>query len=187
MLYDFADTDRQRSILDNVLNNKDITQITTPYFNLFQLMARCKLGEMEYVQNEISRYWGGMIQLGATTMWEEYDPRKFGIEHYEMYGGKFEKSLCHAWGAGPILLLSKYCLGVTPIDVAFQHFEVHPNFGLYREVNGMVPLGHGKVTIQFKNGTLTVISDAPGGYVINRRERIALPPNQTVIIENYIY
>ncbi len=185
VLYDFADADRQKSILEHVLKNDRITQITTPYFNLFQLMARCKLGDMEYVQHEISRYWGGMICLGATTMWEEYDPRKIGIEHYEMYGGKFEKSLCHAWGAGPILLLSRYCLGVKPLEVGCKRFEVHPNFGLYRNVSGTVPLCHGKVEIHFRDGILTVTADCPGGYVVSHGERIELLPNETVMLENY--
>lgn len=55
-----------------------------------------------------------MLDLGATTVWEEYNPNLSGAQHYEMYGNKYGKSLCHAWGVSPIYLLGKYYLGVTP-------------------------------------------------------------------------
>ncbi len=187
ILYGFADSKRAAEIEKNVLNNSDITQITTPYFNLFQLMARCKLGDIEYAQREIENYWGGMIKLGATSIWEAYDPSKSGAEHYEMYGDKFGKSLCHAWGAGPIILLSRFCMGVQPAEAAYKAFEVHPNPGLYREMSGSVPLPNGKIDIEFKDGTLSVFSTASGGYVLHRGEKIFIEPNVRLEIENYSY
>nr|GFC72823.1 hypothetical protein [Tanacetum cinerariifolium] len=58
-----------------------------------------KLAADPYVLKEMKSYWGGMLDLGATSFWEEYDPAKKGAEHYSMYGRPFGKSLCHAWGA----------------------------------------------------------------------------------------
>ncbi len=187
VLYDFVGKDRADCILRNVLNNDGITQITTPYFNLFQLMARCKVGDVEYAQHQIESYWGGMIKLGATSIWEAYDPLKSGAEHYEMYGDKFGKSLCHAWGAGPIILLSKYCLGVTSTDVAYKTFEVHPNPGLYRHIKGTVPLCHGKVDVELTDGKLTVLANVGGGYVIHQGRKIEIEKNKALEIENYIF
>lgn len=59
----------------------------------------------------LSNYWGDMLKLSATTIWKLTIP-KSGIEHYSMYLDKYLKSLCHAWGAVPIYLLGRYCLGV---------------------------------------------------------------------------
>jgi hypothetical protein len=63
------------------------------------------MNEQNYVLKEMKDYWGGMLKLGATSFWEEYNPQKKGAEHYAMYGREFGKSLCHAWGASPIYLL----------------------------------------------------------------------------------
>jgi hypothetical protein len=100
-----------------VLENDAITQITTPYFKLYELMALSKLGYVEGMQDMIDSYWGGMLKLGATSIWEQYIPEETGVDHYAMYGKKFGRSLCHAWGSGPILLLGRYTAGVRPTSV----------------------------------------------------------------------
>lgn len=41
-----------------------------------------------------------------------------------MYGRKFGKSLCHAWGASPIYLLGKYYLGIKPTSAGYATYLV---------------------------------------------------------------
>lgn len=101
---------RRRSILKNILQNDKIPPIVTPYFKFYELEALCMLGCRKQVLAEIVRYWGKMLDIGATTFWELFDEKKQGIEHYYMYGRKFGKSLCHAWGAAPLYLLGRYFL-----------------------------------------------------------------------------
>ncbi len=60
------------------------------------------------LEEEIRSYWGGMIERGAVTIWEEFDPKVEGAKQYAMYGDPFGKSLCHAWGASPVYLMGKY-------------------------------------------------------------------------------
>ena len=107
-----------------------------------------------------------MLRLGATTIWEEFDPKKSGIEHYEMYGGKYEKSLCHAWGASPIYLLGKYALGVRPTSPAYATYEVKPNLMCFGEFEGKVPAGNGIVSVKMTKETVTVLSDIAGGTLV---------------------
>ncbi len=166
ILYDFVDRGTAEKLAVSVLENDAITKITTPYFELYELMAFCKLGRIAYVQNMIDSYWGGMLKLGATTVWEQYDPTKSGIEHYGMYGARFDKSLCHAWGSGPIYLLGRYCLGVYPTSVGAKTFAVEPNPGDYKELHGVVPIGEGTVKVDFSDGRLCVFTDLEGGTVI---------------------
>lgn len=63
-----------------------ITAITTLYFEFYELIAMCKAGELGYMQDMLESYWGGMLRLGATTIWEQFDPHKTGAQHYAMYG-----------------------------------------------------------------------------------------------------
>lgn len=183
ILYDFVDRDTADMFVKNILENDSITKITTPYFEFFELMALCKLGHIEYAQNMIDSYWGGMLKLGATTIWEQYDPTHEGIQHYGMYGSKYGKSLCHAWGSGPVYLLGKYCLGVSPTSIGSKTFEVKPNLGLYKEIHGTVPIANGKVYVDFKDGKLTVKSDVPGGTVIWNNKKYDLPTNKELTVE----
>lgn len=91
ILYDFVDRKTADDFVKNILENDSVTKITTPYFELYELMAFCKLGHIGYAQNMIDSYWGGMLKLGATTIWEQYDPTESGVAHYGMYGNKFGK------------------------------------------------------------------------------------------------
>ena len=171
ILYDFASSEKKRSIMKNVLNNPSVAQITTPYFKFFELDARCKMGDLASAQRLLTSYWGGMLQDGATSVWEQYDPAAKGAEHYAMYGDAYGCSLCHAWGSGPIYLLGRYCLGVSPTDIAYRTFRVEPHAGLYRELHGSVPLPDGNVRVDYKNGSLRVLASRSGGtLVVHGRE-----------------
>ena len=87
-------------------------------------MAICKVGRLDKAQELIDSYWGGMLKMGATSMWEQFDPNVPIPECYAMYGDKYQKSLCHAWSCGPIYFLGKYCLGVSATDVAYKSYKV---------------------------------------------------------------
>lgn len=108
VLYDFADEDKKHKIIKNVIHNEKIPQIVTPYFKFFELDMMGKIGEQQYVLDQIRDYWGGMIEKGATAFWETYDPDEDEKERLAMYGDPYGKSLCHAWGASPIYLLGRY-------------------------------------------------------------------------------
>lgn len=178
ILFDLTTPERKESIVKNVIYNKEITPITTPYFEFYELDAMCHIGDFEYMTNMLHSYWGGMLALGATTIWEEFDPTKKGIEHYEMYGGKYEKSLCHAWGASPIYLLGKYALGVYPTDVGYSKFEVKPNLMCFGSIFGTVPTPNGTVTVKMDKGTVTVLSEVEGGTLIIGDTHYPIAKNQ---------
>ena len=183
ILYDFVPEDVQRRILKKVLQNPAINQITTPYFKFYELEALCKLGELDEMQEMLESYWGGMLRLGATTIWEQFDPRESGTEHLAMYGSKYGRSLCHAWGSGPIYLLGRYCLGVAPTDVAYRTFTVEPKLGRYTEMEGTVPLCGGKVDVRWKDGKVTVLSTKAGGTLRVGGKDYPLPAGEAVTAE----
>ena len=166
LLFDYTSDERKESIINNVIFNDNITKITTPYFEFFELDAMCRIGSFKYMTDMLHSYWGGMLRLGATTIWEEFDPTKSGIEHYEMYGGKYEKSLCHAWGASPIYLLGKYALGVRPTDVGYSSYEVKPNLMCFGEIEGKVPTPTSEIYVKVKGGEVSVLSGIDGGTLI---------------------
>lgn len=182
MMFGIADEKQKESIIKNVLLNDSIPQIKTPYFKFYELEALCEIGEFEEVLERMCEYWGSMLDLGATSFWEEYNPEKSLEEQYPMYGDKFGKSFCHAWGASPIYIIGKFYLGVQPTSAGYETFEVKPFLDMFAEVNATVPVKGGKVSIKKKNGILEVTSSRNGGVLIYKSKQYTLKAENTVIV-----
>jgi hypothetical protein len=147
IFFGYLDADKMQAVKKNVLMNDNVQKITTPYMRFYELEALCAMGEQKYVTSEMKSYWGGMLNAGATSFWEKYDPSESGSQHYAMYGRPFGKSLCHAWGASPIYLLGKYYLGVKPTSPAYETYTVEPVLGGLEWIDGSVPTPNGDISV----------------------------------------
>ena len=68
-------TEQQKSdIYERVLLNGDVAQITTPYFKFYENQVHCEHGNTVLLEQSIREYYGSMLETGATTLYEEYDP-----------------------------------------------------------------------------------------------------------------
>jgi alpha-L-rhamnosidase len=161
----FNDAQKQQ-VKQNVLMNDKVQKITTPYMHFYELEALCAIGEQPYVLNQIKDYWGGMLKMGATSFWEEYDPAKSGAEVYAMYGRPFGKSLCHAWGASPIYLLGKYFIGVKPTSPGYQSYSVEPVLGGLQWMQGSVPTPAGNIDVYCSTTQIKVTGATGTGTLI---------------------
>lgn len=184
ILFNIVDDAKQQLILNNVLLNDDVTQITTPYFKFFEQDALCKLGKQEQVYQTLLNYWGGMLDRDATTFWEKFDPDQQGKEMYEMYGDPYGKSLCHAWGASPIYLLGRYFIGLKPTKPGYETFKVTPKLADFKSLHAVMPIKNGTVTIDKVNNRLAIMASRAGGSVDINGKIIVLKANvATNIIE----
>ncbi|MBQ1982052.1 MAG: alpha-rhamnosidase, partial [Clostridia bacterium] len=176
IMYDFVSPTRAKKIVRCVLENDEVNAITTPYFAFFELNVLCKMGKLRTAQKKIESYWGGMVALGATTIWEQFIPEHKGAEHYAMYGKPYGCSLCHAWGGGPIYLLGRYCVGVYPTSVGYETYAVQPDRGMYKHFEGKVPLPEGdEVSVKMDAHTCTVTTTRPGGTLILKGQQYEIP------------
>jgi alpha-L-rhamnosidase len=158
IFFDYFTPEQKLLVKKNVLLNDQIAKITTPYMRFYELEALCAMGEQPYVLKEMKNYWGGMLKLGATSFWEEYNPDKKGTEHLAMYGRPFGKSLCHAWGASPIYLLGKYYLGVQPATPGYETYTIEPNLGGLAWMEGKVPTANGDISVYCSKKEIKVSS-----------------------------
>ena len=165
LLFGIAEEEKQTSIIENVLENPEIPQITTPYFQFYELEALCQAGHLEEVLEKIKGYWGGMLDRGAVTFWEEFDPEAPVEEQYDMYGDRFGKSLCHAWGASPIYLLGRYYMGIRPLCPGGERFVVEPHLEFFENLDCRFPIADGTVRIKWDGKNLDVTADVPGGVL----------------------
>lgn len=156
ILFDMADQAQKEQIVEKVLRNDEIPHITTPYFKFYEMDALCRMGCLEQVLARIREYWGGMLERGAVTFWEEYDPSVPEEEQYDMYGDKFGKSLCHAWSASPIYLLARYFVGLEIIDPVKEEYELHPHLECFDRLDCTLPVGSKNVHVLWNGTELTV-------------------------------
>ena len=93
----------------------------TPW--MWALGARHSLesGWTEQVLSGMRRFWGGMLDRGATTAWEMFEGRH--------RPGLPTRSWCHGWAAGPAWLLPAYVLGVRPASPGWKSVTISPLCG----------------------------------------------------------
>jgi hypothetical protein len=134
----------------------------------------------------IDRYWGGMLDVGATTFWEGFNlewtqnagridelvPRGMKDIHGDFgehcYVG-FRHSLCHGWAGGPTAWLSRHVLGVEPVAPGCSKITIKPHLGRLAWAKGTFPTPHGPVSINVHksaDGTLQVDYTAPPGVEV---------------------
>lgn len=93
-----------RRIGEHLLKN-ELPAVGTPYMKTFEIMALNHAGFKEDAVKEIRKFWGGMMNSGATTFFEAYGDGKTGNGLYDFYDRPFGLSLCHAWSSAPAFLL----------------------------------------------------------------------------------
>jgi len=183
IFYDYFDKAQTASVIDRCLLNDKVMPIVTPYMRFYELEAHCAIGRQAEVTKEMRSYWGGMLDLGATSFWELYDPREKGDQHYAMYGRTFGRSFCHAWGASPAYLLGRYYLGVTPTKPGFAAYAVHPNLGGLKWLRGKVPTPDGEIAVEVRDGQATVRGPKSGTGTLYWNGRTAsVPAGATVTL-----
>lgn len=173
MRFGIAGGDRRALILKNVVDNPAVPPITTPYFQFFELDALAACGRLDQVMERLRAYWDGMLERGAATFWEEFDPAVTGTAQYDMYGDRFGKSLCHAWAASPIYLLGRYFAGLRREG---DGFVLEPRLEYFPALECTLPVdgGGGFVRLAWDGAALAVETNRPGGALLAGGRRRAL-------------
>ncbi|NHC42595.1 sugar hydrolase [Bacillus sp. MM2020_1] len=99
--------EENRQLMNHLLKEKPEVAIATPYMYHHLVEALIISGEKERAIAEMKTYWDGMIQDGADTFWELYDPKN---KDFSPYGSHLINSYCHAWSCTPTYLIRKYNL-----------------------------------------------------------------------------
>ncbi|MFR8088381.1 MAG: cellobiose phosphorylase [Lachnospirales bacterium] len=99
------DTKTNQELLDRILTLDPEMNMVTPYMNHHFVAACIACGEYERAMQHIRTYWGGMVQEGADTFWELYNPKN---KKESPYGSSIINSYCHAWSCTPTYFFRKY-------------------------------------------------------------------------------
>ena len=159
------------------------------FYGYYMLQAMAKAGDYAGAMDFISEFWGAMIDLGATTFWEDFHTDwlkedvapitelvpagkkdihgDFGAYCYQ----GFRHSLCHGWASGPTAWLSQHVLGVEIVEPGYKVVKINPHLGDLEWVEGAVPTPFGDIKISHRK-------DAEGNVV----STVSAPECVTVIL-----
>lgn len=156
------------------------------FFGYYMLQAQARAGNYTAALNNIRQFWGGMLDLGATTFWEEFDLAEAegaarideivpaGRKDYHLSTGMecykgIRRSLCHGWASGPTAWLSEHVLGVTVLEPGGKKIKIEPHLGDLTWAEGTFPTAYGIVHIKHTlqpNGKVKSDIEAPKGVTV---------------------
>lgn len=104
-LAEVADKKTAGDALVKVIQDPQAVRPQTPYLYHYMVEALFACDLADQAQALIERYWGGMVEAGADTFWEAYDPRE---PQTSPYGSKHVNSYCHAWSCTPTWFIRRF-------------------------------------------------------------------------------
>jgi hypothetical protein len=90
--------------LGNAMTMPGAVKPVTPYLYHYVVEALLDVGLGREARNLMASYWGGMVEAGADTFWEVFDPAS---PLSSPYGDIHINSYCHAWSCTPAYLLRR--------------------------------------------------------------------------------
>jgi alpha-L-rhamnosidase len=92
--------------------------------------------------------WSDMLDRGATSTWETFQ----GFTDTRMLG-MWSRSWCHAWSASPAYLLSRYIMGISPLEPGYQKALIEPQLCDLIWVEGKMPTPMGTIGLHAERET----------------------------------
>lgn len=135
------------------------------FWGYYVLNALAENNDISSALDIIRTYWGAMLDLGATTFWEDFDmewaknaapidevcpPDKNDIhaDFGKFCYTQFRHSLCHGWSSGPTAFLSRRVLGIIPTEPGYKKIKVHPMLGDLDFAEGAIPTPFGAIEVK---------------------------------------
>ncbi len=153
------------------------------FMSYFLLRALSKAAGEQAALAAMKEYYGGMLALGATTFWEDFDvawgegnvcpvdriPQEGEKDIHGDFGAfcytGYRHSLCHGWSAGVIPFLYRCILGVRIDAAGYGKVTLAPRLGglTYAEADIPVPQGVLHVSCRRSGDKTEVRYTAPAG------------------------
>lgn len=162
-----ADARQTARIVNHLLRPEsgDVIPIATPYFDFYLQRLRYQQGRYEEALASIREKWGRMLDAGATTFWEQWEP------HW---------SLCHAWSAAPTYDLLAEHAGIRPTAPGFEEFEVRLRPCHLTWLRATVPTPRGDIAVHYARRPESDLTLPTGERILTGPKSPAITVNLTI-------
>lgn len=154
------------------------------FYGYYMLEAMAAAGKHQEAMNIIRSYWGGMLKMGATSFWEDFNvdwmqgstridqlPQEGFKDIHGDFGAYcyigYRHSLSHGWASGPTAWLSRHVLGVEVVNPGTV--RLRPNLGDLDLAEGTYPTKYGILKVRHEkqaNGKVKTTYVAPKGLKV---------------------
>lgn len=151
------------------------------FFGYYMLNAKAKAGDYQGSLDIIREYWGAMINMGATTFWEDFNMDwlknaapidqlvpEGKVDIHGAYGAYcyigFRHSLSHGWASGPTPWLSEHVLGIKVLSAGCRTVSIQPHLGDLTFAEGTFPTPYGLIRVKhtkLANGKVKTVVSKP--------------------------
>lgn len=114
-----------------------------PYFKFFLLEVAFALGKPVWGLSLLKHYWGKMLEAGATSWWEMFDPGETNSENRVC-------SKCHGYGVSPNAFLISEMVGIRPSEPGLSRVFFNPCPGVVEAVKAQIPTTYGRITVEWQ-------------------------------------
>lgn len=152
-------------------------------FMAYYILRADALSGGKEMLNLLKRYFGGMLERGATTFWEDFDlawlegsgridalPEPGQKDLHGDFGAHcykgFRHSLCHGWSAGLIAFVVEEVIGLR-LEDGGRKYSLRPNLLGLRRIRARIPVAAGWLDIRIDGEGCEVreLSEAETGEV----------------------
>ena len=162
-----------------ILSKNPVKGLST-FIGYYVLLARAKAGDFAETLDMVREFWGAMLDLGATTFWEDFDidwvensarldeivPEGKNDIHGDF--GKFcytqfRHSLCHGWASGPTAFLSEKIGGIEILEPGCRKVRINPELAdlEWIKISYPTPFGNIDISAEKKDGKTEFDVTAP--------------------------
>ena len=156
------------------------------FYGYYVLQARALAGDYAGALDSIREYWGAMLDMGATTFWEDFNldwlEDAARIDELVPAGKKdlhgdfgnycykgFRHSLCHGWASGPTAWLSEHVLGIKVLAPGMKKIAIAPHLAGLKQVEGTFPTSFGPISVKHiakAGGQIKTVVSVPKGIKV---------------------
>lgn len=158
------------------------------FMSYYILKAISDLGEYDLALETMKVYYGAMLDLGATTFWEDFDiswsenasriDRFLKKGQIDVHGDRgafcykgFRHSLCHGWSSGAVTYLMRVVAGINVLSPGCEKIAINPHLSGLKHVKVVYPTPFGRLYVEHtvgSDGKVVTEVNAPEGVEIVR-------------------
>jgi len=181
-----AGCESPRKMFDEHLGKGGLKDVST-FYGYYMLEAMSLAGENAQALSTVRDYWGAMLDMGATSFWEDFDVawtnNAFRIDELPVVGKSdvhgdngnycyagFRHSLCHGWASGPAPWLLNHVLGLRIVGQGGTEVAFEPFLGDLKWAEGALATPKGPVCVRVERGT----DGKPVGKVLSKPDGVTV-------------
>src|SRR5690606_16723481 len=132
-----------------------IVPIGTPGLGFYLAEALFETGSARQALDYLREKWVPLAKTGTFA---------------EHFGSDYNTSFCHGWGAGPVMQLPAYVLGIRPVEPGWAAVETVPMTSGLEWAEGTVPTPRGDIFVKWRlvDGKPKLDTKVPDGVRVVR-------------------